>query len=163
MFSLNDISLRPPLLKDGAKVFQLIKNCPPLDTNSNYCNLLQCGHFSATSVAAEYNNELMGFISGYRQPDRPDTLFIWQVAVSDKARGIGLASSMLQDILKRNAANPVRYVETTITEVNLASWALFNGLAKKLSIEISASPWLDSGEHFNGLNKSESLVRLGPL
>ncbi len=163
MFSLQDICLRPPLLNDGVKVFQLVKNCPPLDNNSNYCNLLQCGHFSATSVAAEYHNELIGFISGYRLPENPETLFIWQVAVSEKARGLGLASAMLQNIIERQATLPIRYIETTITADNNASWALFKGLAKKLGITMTSSDWLNSEEHFNGLNKSESLVRLGPL
>ena len=46
-------SLRRPVDTDGYALSQLIERCPPLDTNSVYCNLLQCTDFSATSIAAE--------------------------------------------------------------------------------------------------------------
>ncbi|MDA3870409.1 MAG: diaminobutyrate acetyltransferase, partial [Gammaproteobacteria bacterium] len=89
------IELRKPISTDGAAVHRLISQCPPLDTNSMYCNLLQCTHFADTSVAAVQENELVGFVSGYIVPQRADTLFVWQVAVGDKARGQGLAGRML--------------------------------------------------------------------
>src|SRR5690606_9709400 len=60
-------SLRRPRATDGYALNQLVKRCPPLDTNSVYCNLLQCSDFSATGIAAEDSQgELVGFISGYR-------------------------------------------------------------------------------------------------
>ena len=95
------IRLRIPEPSDGLAVSKLIASCPPLDTNSVYCNLLQCSHFSQTSIAAELNQALVGFVSGYRLPDRPDTLFIWQVAISDQARGHGLATRMVNALLQR--------------------------------------------------------------
>ena len=89
-----DLRFRAPKSTDGAQVHQLIENCPPLDTNSMYCNLVQCTHFADTSVAVTLDDEMVGFISGHLIPERPDTLFIWQVAVSKKARGQGLAGRM---------------------------------------------------------------------
>ena len=79
-------NLRPPAREDGAAVFGLIQRCPPLDANSMYCNLLQCSHFADTSVAALADGVLVGFISGYLVPGRPDSLFIWQVAVGPDTR-----------------------------------------------------------------------------
>lgn len=163
MSALHNTLLRPPVLEDGIRVFRLIERCPPLDTNSTYCNLLQCSHFSNTSVVAERDNELMGFISGYLVPDRPDTLFVWQVAVAENARGMGLASHMLADILARNEDRRIRYLETTITEDNSASWALFRRLASALSTEFQSSAWLDKQQHFDGQHQSELLVRIGPI
>ncbi len=163
MFELTGITLRPPLLEDGMAVFDLIKSCPPLDTNSSYCNLLQSSHFGLTSVAAEKNDTLVGFISGYIIPMRPDTLFIWQVAVSEQARGIGLASHMLAHILNRTHCNEVRYLETTITQDNTASWALFKKLASTLETELTSSEWMDKQAHFAGQHDSEILVRIGPI
>ena len=157
------ISLRLPTLEDGMSVFRLIQNCPPLDTNSSYCNLLQCGHFSTTSVAANMDDALVGFISGYLVPERPDTLFIWQVAVDERARGQGLASQMLSHILKRPFCQGVRYLETTITEDNQPSWGLFKTLSKHLDTEFHFAPWLDKQTHFDGQHDSESLFRIGPF
>ncbi len=144
-------------------VFRLVGRCPPLDSNSSYCNLLQCGHFAHTSVAAEIDGKLVGFISGYLVPERPDALFIWQVAVDEQARGVGLASRMLQHILARPGCERVRYLETTITEDNQASWALFKRLAKQLSADFVSSAWLDKDAHFDGQHQSEALVRVGPF
>ncbi|MDT8403234.1 diaminobutyrate acetyltransferase [Sulfuriflexus sp.] len=157
------IELRPPAPEDGISVFRLVEQCPPLDQNSVYCNLLQCTHFATTSVAAVMEDELVGFISGYRLPERPETLFIWQVAVGEKARGQGLATRMLQDILERADNADVAYIETTITESNKASWALFEKLAQKLDTGLTSSLLFDRQRHFDGKHDSEMLVRIGPF
>lgn len=159
--------LRPPSANDGAAVFRLIKQCPPLDANSMYCNLLQCTHFSDTSVAAvdtdSSSEELLGFISAYLLPERNNTLFIWQVAVSEKARGMGLASNMLQHILDRPQCAHVKYIETTITDSNQASWALFKSLSSKLQTNLEKSIMFDRDDHLGGDHDTEFLARLGPL
>ena len=72
------LSFRVPTASDGAALHQLVANCPPLDPNSFYCNLLQCSHFADTAVAVEYEGKLVGFISGYIPPGKPDTLFVWR-------------------------------------------------------------------------------------
>lgn len=65
------ISLRTPVKDDGYRLHQLVAECPPLDPNSIYCNLLQCSHFAETGVAAEIDGDLVGFISGYIPPNSP--------------------------------------------------------------------------------------------
>jgi L-2,4-diaminobutyric acid acetyltransferase len=159
----NNIELSLPTLSDGMAVFRLVENSPPLDGNSSYCNFLQCSHFANTSVAAKDGDTLVGFVSAYVIPERPNTLFVWQVAVSEQARGLGLASSMIAHILGRISCQDVRYIETSITQDNQASWALFRRLAKTLSTELQASPWMDKDTHFSGQHESESLVRIGPF
>jgi len=157
------ITLTQPTAELGAQVWQLIANCPPLDTNSMYCNLLQTSHFAETAVAAMLDNEVVGFVSGYRIPQRPDSLFVWQVAVGEKARGQGLATQMLKAILSRPANQDIKRIETTITPDNRASWALFEGLAKKLDTEISSSVMFDKTTHFADQHTTEMLVKVGPF
>ncbi len=163
LHSDGNIILRSPTLEDGMAVFHLIERCPPLDANSNYCNMLQCDHFAKTSVAASAGAEIVGFISGYLVPNRPKTLFIWQVAVDEKGRGQGLASRMLLHLLKQSACEAIQFLETSITADNQASWALFEALAKKLDTNISSFDWLDELQHFKGRHASERLVRIGPF
>ncbi len=160
---LASVVLRPPVLEDGMAVFRLVEACPPLDVNSSYCNLLQCSHFASTSVAAEMSGELVGFIYGYVIPARADTLFVWQVAVAEQARGLGLASRMLAHILARPDGANIAYLETSITRDNQASWALFKRLAKALPAELQSSAWMDKEAHFSGQHDSEALVRIGPF
>lgn len=163
MPDFDSVLLRLPKLEDGMGVFRLISNCPPLDTNSSYCNLLQCSHFASTSVAAFVGDSLVGFISGYPLPDKPNTLFVWQVAVSEDARGRGLASKMLTHILSRSCNSHFEYLETTITEDNQPSWGLFKRFAKKNDAVFRSSEWMDKSKHFAGQHASESLVRIGPF
>lgn len=137
--------------------------CPPLDPNSIYCNLLQCTHFQETCVAAELDGELQGFISAYVIPDRPDTLFVWQVAVSPAGRGRGLASQMLDHILQRPACSDINWLETTITPDNDASKGLFQRLADKHGAALEQTVIFDREQHFNGAHDSEWLTRIGPL
>lgn len=159
--------LRLPTPEDGASVFHLIAQCPPLDTNSMYCNLLQCTHFAGTSVAAvqtvDATEEVVGFISAYPLPECEDTLFIWQVAVDKRARGAGLAGSMLKHILERPQCSRITYLETTITETNRASWGLFESLAKKLGATLEKSVMFDRDKHLDGEHDTEFLVRIGPF
>lgn len=152
-----------PTPSDGPLVHQLIADSPPLDTNSLYCNLLQCLHFADTSVIAKEKGECLGFLSGYRVPGRQDTLFVWQVVVSRKARGQGLATKMLKSLLGRPSCKGVQKLETTITKQNHASWALFRSIAQWLKAEFTESVLFDSEKHFSGKHDTEYLVEIGPV
>jgi len=158
-----EFNFYPPSIDDGWAVSQLISACPPLDTNSAYCNLLQCHHFASTSVAVRRHDELVGFISAYRVPDKPETLFIWQVAVAKSARGQGLASKMIEQILQREACESVRFIETTITQANEASWALFSRIARRYGAPLSSNDLFTKEKHFSGQHDTELLVTIGPL
>lgn len=128
-----------------------------------YCNLLQCTHFAGTSVAADAEGALAGFVSGYLVPSRNDTLFVWQVAVAPEFRGQGLATRMLHELLARPACSRVRYVETTVTDTNVASLSLFNAFANRRKARLASTPYFDKNLHFDGRHDSERLLRIGPL
>jgi L-2,4-diaminobutyric acid acetyltransferase len=158
------IMFTKPSAVDGMAVNQLVASCPPLDTNSVYCNLLQASHFSDTSVAARFEGgEMIGFVSGYVVPKQLDTLFVWQVAVSEKARGQGLAKRMVSSLLERSSCSGVRYLETSITASNEGSWALFRRLADQLDAPLEESVMFDKQDHFKGRHDTEYLVRIGPF
>ncbi len=159
----SDLVFQVPDKCTGNAVHRLVGECPPLDTNSMYCNLLQCSHFAETSVAVTENGELKGFVSGYVLPGRPDTLFIWQVAVSGSVRGRGVAGRMLDHILERESCAAIRYLETTITEDNAASWGLFRRFAEQRNAELKHSVMFDEQRHFAGQHASELLVKIGPF
>lgn len=159
----DSIKLRKPISTDGVQLHRLISQCPPLDANSMYCNLLHCSHFADTSVAAVKDDELVGFISGYVVPNREDTLFIWQVAVSEDVRGLGLASAMLNEIMDRSALASISFLETTITSENDASRALFTKFSEARKAQMSEKVFFDKTKHFEGEHDSEWLVRIGPI
>lgn len=157
------ITLRNPTARDGKRVWALIRDCAPLDENSMYCNLLQCSHFAETCVLAERGEEIAGWISAYRPPEEPDVIFVWQVAVSEKARGEGLGKKLLEHLLASEGAAGARYLKTTITKDNAASWRLFSSLAKSRPAPMRDEPWFEKDRDFGGAHSTEHMVTIGPF
>ncbi len=148
---------------DAARVHGLVAASPPLDRNSMYCNLLQCTHFADTCILAEQGERLLGWISAYRPPAEPSTLFVWQVAVHADARGTGLAGKLLMALLGRAAERPVRFVKTTVTPDNDASRALFRSVARRANAPLREQPGFEKETHFRGRHDSERLIVIGPI
>ncbi|WP_291733310.1 diaminobutyrate acetyltransferase [Leisingera sp. F5] len=153
-------ALREPAAEDGAGIWELVRECKPLDENSMYCNLIQCDHFSETCVVAEINGVIAGWVSAYVLPNDPDTLFVWQVAVSEKARGTGLGSLMLSGLLRRKACENIKRLQTTITQENRASWALFHSFAANRSAPLTNQPYFSQAQHFRDRQSTEHMVTI---
>ena len=151
--------LRTPSRADGSRIWELVRECAPLDENSMYCNLIQADHFGETCVVAEMKGEIVGWISGYIIPEST-TLFVWQVAVGKKARGNGLGKTMLKHLLGRDACAEVNQLQTTITKDNGPSWALFRSFASAIGGELSDAPHYKSEAHFAGHHKTEHMVTI---
>src|SRR3546814_4423027 len=103
-----------PHKTDASGIHRLISECPPLDLNSVYTYLLLSEHFSRACIVAGRGDTLDGFVSAYLPPERPGTLFVWQVAVHARARGQGLARFMLTELLQRPGLAAIQYIETTV-------------------------------------------------
>ncbi|WP_423823787.1 diaminobutyrate acetyltransferase [Salinisphaera sp. SPP-AMP-43] len=138
-----------------------------LDVNSAYAYMLIGEHHASTSVVTEIGGELVGFITAYILPEKPDTVFVWQVGVAKEGRGRGLATRMLFDILLRDACSNVRYLDTTIGPSNEPSQSLFRSLARRLDTGIEESE-LFSSDMFGEFESDEPhepeiLFRIGPF
>lgn len=140
-----EIILRHPVKEDGLAVFNLIKSSPPLDLNSSYYYYMMCTDFGKSSLLAQQNGKILGYVSGYIPPEDEKTLFIWQVAVSEDARGKGLAGALLSNLIL-DWQGIITTVKTTISPSNKASQALFKGFAEKNGYEISTSEFLSADD-----------------
>ena len=153
-------SLRKPDAEDGAAIWDLVRACKPLDENSMYCNLIQCDHVRDTCVVAEANGQSVGWVSAYVLPQDLETLFVWQVAVSEEARGTGLGGAMLDALLRRDACRDVKRLQTTITTDNQASWALFRKFAERMDADIDAQAYFTRALHFRDRQGTEHMVTI---
>lgn len=156
-------TIRMPRSTDGAKVWSLIGATDTLDDNSLYCNLLQTTHFSSTCAIAEQDGKVVGWLSGYIPPDQPETYFVWQVCVSNAARGQGLGRRLIGDVLARPVCRSVTTLQCTITHDNEPSWGLFGGIARKLDAQMHQVEMFDRHEHFEDRHDSEYAVSIGPF
>ncbi|MFP4328569.1 MAG: diaminobutyrate acetyltransferase [Paracoccaceae bacterium] len=154
------VTFRKPVSADGAAVWELIASCKPLDENSMYCNLIQCDHFRDTCILAEQDGQPLGWISAYILPYDPETLFVWQVAVSSKARGLGLGKRMLAGLLERKECKDVTRLQTTITRDNDASWGLFKSFARQQEAQLDAQAHFTRDTHFRGYHATEHMVTI---
>lgn len=160
----NTVHLRHPNIQDGARLWQLVRECPPLELNSCYFYLILCRHFSDTCLVAEKNGRLVGFVAAYRRPRRPEVIFVWQIAVHASARGQGLGKRLLRALLDANEGESVEYITSTVSPSNTASRKLFGSLAKDLAVELKEETLFtqdlfpSSDEH-----EEEVLFKIGPL
>ncbi|TDD75012.1 diaminobutyrate acetyltransferase [Actinomadura darangshiensis] len=158
-----DVQLQEPSLTDGPGIWRLARDSRVLDVNSPYSYTLWCRDFPDSSVVARDGAEPCGFITGYVRPARPDTFFVWQVAVDHDHRGQGLARRMLDHLADRLAPRGHRYMEATVTPDNSASTAMFESFARSRGCELVRSP-LFGAEHFpEGGHEPEVLFRIGPI
>ena len=156
----DDVLFRKPDAEDGAAIWELVASCKPLDENSMYCNLIQCDHFRDTCIIAELDDVPVGWISGYVLPGDAEAFFVWQVAVSKRARGMGLAKKMLERLLARDECRGVVRMQTTITKDNDASWALFRSFADAQDAELDHEAHFESDTHFQGEHDTEHMVTI---
>lgn len=106
-----------------------------VDTNSPYSYLMLSEYFAENCAVAELDGELVGFVTGFRPIDDPETLFIWQIAVDESARGLGVGSRLLNEVVSRPQVPRLRYLEATVTPDNEASKRLFRSFAESWGAE----------------------------
>ncbi|MBF0251051.1 MAG: diaminobutyrate acetyltransferase [Alphaproteobacteria bacterium] len=123
-------AVRPVHPGDGALLWELARDAGGIDLNAPYAYMMTARNFAATCVIAEVYGKPAGFATAHRLPSRPDTLFVWQVAVLPEFRGLGLGRRLLDGLVALRGCAGVRVVEATVTPGNAASEALFTGFAK---------------------------------
>lgn len=163
MVQFHEIHLRKPTIDDGAPLHELIRECPPLEENSMYCNILQCTHFAGACIVAEKEGRLVGYVTGYRLPDEPHVYFLWQVGVAPPERKRGLARRMIEAILERMEARGVTELQTTVTQANEPSRALFRSLARAESAELTEHEFMTEAHFGDSGHEAEYLFRIRPL
>ncbi|MEV6580493.1 diaminobutyrate acetyltransferase [Streptomyces sp. NPDC051582] len=154
-----------PRQGDGARLWRLARDSRTLDLNSAYSYLLWCRDFSATSaVARDPAGRPVGFVSGYLRPEAPGTLFVWQIAVDDSIRGLGVAGALLDGLSARVASeHGLSHLETTITPGNVASERLFASYAERHSATLTREVLFEADEFPGDGYATEVLHRIGPL
>lgn len=153
------IILRKPEKNDAKKIVNLIKTGGTLDLNSEYLYLLQCTHFKQSCCVALINDEIVGFVSGYRVPNSPNTLFIWQVAVSSKCRGQNLAARMIINIKDELKSE---YILSTVSPSNSSSIRVFEKIAKAQNTTLTKEV-LFAKEDFLDAHEEEVQFCIGPI
>lgn len=156
----DQIIIRHPRAEDGLPLYELIKSCPPLDCNTAYCYHLLVRHYPKTCAVAEYDGRLIGALTAYRLPEDPQTLFLWQVAVSKEARGQGIGVKLLDFVSSQN--QDCHTLHTTIGPDNAPSRRLLQKWAESKGADYAYEAFLAVDECGPG-HDAEELLRIGPI
>jgi L-2,4-diaminobutyric acid acetyltransferase len=154
---------RHPRVADGLALWRLVDEAGTLDLNSTYAYLMVCRDFPDTCIVAEQAERIAGFVMGYRPPQKPDTVFVWQIGVALDARGHGLASRVLDRLMQSEACATVRFLETNVTPSNRASRALFESLARRLRAPLEELEGFEGSLFPDPSHEPERLLRIGPF
>ena len=160
--------LRPPCAADALGIHRLAADTGVLDVNSVYAYALLATDFAGTSIVAERDGGIVGFIVGYRPPSRPEVLFVWQVAVAPSGQGAGLGAAMIDALVERvgtdGGGRPVT-VEATVAPSNSASRAFFGAFARRHGVPLTERPHF-AGELLSeesGAHEDEPMLSIGPI
>jgi L-2,4-diaminobutyric acid acetyltransferase len=159
--------LRPPHGSDAIAIRDLAAETGVLDLNSTYAYLLLATDFAETSIVAEVDGRLHGFITGYQPPPRPDVLFVWQVAVAPGTQRGGLAAAMLDNLVRRvrgdHGGRPLT-VEATVSPGNASSRAFFGAFAGRHGVPLNEVAHFTADQLDPDLaHEDEPLLRIGPI
>ncbi|RUP34334.1 MULTISPECIES: diaminobutyrate acetyltransferase [Mycolicibacterium] len=159
--------LRMPRGEDAIAIRDIAAATGVLDVNSTYAYLLWTTDFAASSIVAESTSGICGFITGYHPPQRPNVLFVWQVAVAGDMQGQGLATAMLDALVSRirseRRGHPIT-METTVTPGNTASRKLFGAFARRHGVTLAERPHFSAALlDADGGHEDEPMLRIGPF
>lgn len=157
-----EIAYRRPTSSDGVPVWRLVEKTPDLDTNSPYYYTLWFRDFADTSLIATADGNMVGFLTGYRRPEEPDTYFVWQTAVSPRHGIPFLGVKLFQAAADRELAKGARFIEATVSAENKAIIMVLKQFAKKHSAPIHTDVLFPAAQ-FPGGHHDEVLYRIGPI
>ena len=159
-----DFCIRPARREDGAAIWRLVRESETLELNSCYAYLLLASHFADTCVVCVQSGDLLGAVLGYRLPQDPATVFVWQIGVARKARQRGIGKAMVHALLDAVRCQGVTHLEATINPSNGASDSLFRGIARDFATHCNVRDGF-VGDDFGPMcdHEPERLYRIGPL
>ena len=158
----NRIIFRHPDKNDAKEIYKLIKNSKPLDLNSQYLYLLQTTYFSNTSLVAQMENKIVGFVSGFIDPNDKNIFFVWQIAVDNSYRGCGIGFNMLKKLFDSNKVRGAECIHVTISPSNINSKKLFEKFANELKFKKEISIFAKKDD-FEEAHEDELLYELKPI
>lgn len=149
--------------EDGRHIWELVGHVGTLERNTAYAYVLLATYFRKTVLVARCGGKPVGAVVGFIVPDRPNTVFVWQIGVLPEMRGRGVGLRLLRSLVERLVDRDLQYVEATVTPDNIASASLFRKLAESYAAEFRVLSGFDVDLFPGGGHEPERLVRIGPL
>lgn len=160
--SLRGVQYRTPSPSDAPQVWRLAERTAALDLNGPHHYALWFRYFAGTSLVATLDDEVVGFVAGYRRPEAPDTYFVWQCAAAARFSLPFLDAELFQAAADRELARGARYVEATASAGDQGLIAVLEGYARRHAAPVRTG-LLFPADQFPATHADEVLYRIGPV
>ena len=152
--------LRAPVPEDGARIAALAKDFTSGKARDLPETLVGRGAFSETSVLAELDGKLLGWVSAYILPYDPQTLFIWTVEVVKVERNPELSSLMLGYLMRQEPCAGVTRVQTVISCDEDRPWTLFRRFARWQHSRMDIQPYFTQALTPHKRHENDNMVTI---
>jgi len=118
--------------------------------------------FADSSLVAETEGALIGFVGGYRTPEPPHAVLLWQIDVDPAYRRQGVGNALLHALIRCPGCADAEYLEASVRSSDVACKRLIEGFARELSTTCEAT--FDTSEMLSSSGGDvEELLRVGPI
>jgi L-2,4-diaminobutyric acid acetyltransferase len=110
---------------DFLKVYKFVSNCKPLENYSEHFYKIMLRYFGNSCFVAKFNDDIVGFVMGFRSQVDNEKFFLWQIGVFSYYRGKEVSKMLLDEFEKAGRNLGCKRVEVTVDPENIPSQKLF--------------------------------------
>ena len=119
------------VINDNENVSTLLTNCTPyVLPHHPYIYWIMCEYFPSLCFVAKEDDAIIGFVCSLHSTEK-NSIFIWQLAVDNAYRQIGVAKLLCEKIINYSRSYGLNSIQMTINSENVASVTFFSSLARQ--------------------------------
>lgn len=122
---MRTLQIRKADEKEFLSVYNFVSRCKPLENYSEHFYKIMLRYFGNSCFVAEFNNEIVGFVMGFRSQVDNDKFFLWQIGVFSYHRGKEIGKMLLDEFEKVAKNIGCKRIEVTVDLENTPSQKLF--------------------------------------
>ena len=156
---MKTLQIRKAHEKEFLSVYNFVSRCKPLENYSEHFYKIILRYFGNSCFVAEFNDEIVGFVMGFRSQVDNEKFFLWQIGVFSYHRGKEVGKMLLDEFEKAGKNLGCKRIEVTVDPENIPSQKLFekNGYLNISSREgdvvevmgnITVKDYYKPGRHF---------------
>lgn len=157
------VRIRRPRPEEGSAIWNLVRRSESLDPDARHVLPLLASSLADTSLVAEIEGALVGFIGGYRAPTLPHSVLVWQIDVDPSFREQGLGNALLHALIRCPGCAGVEFVEAAVSPANVPTKRLLESFARDLDTACEVTLGSAKSVIAASAEQSEDLLRVGPI
>ena len=157
------VRIREPRLSEGEDIWEMVREAEDLPRRGHRLLPALVQSFASHSLVATHEGRVLGFVGGYRPRPNASSVVIWQISVAPMARRQGLATALLQALVRRQACAGVEYVEAAIPASSIAGRRLFERFARDVDAAVEVVPSGVLPRLSSEPPEPDEIVRVGPI